>query len=96
METAQATTGETKMTYYISMTHEFYGNGASTIVDLMGADTFEGVAKFATRAEAEARIDEFDSTVYRQLHNESGRPALRVKTPSQLTPRQSAQVDGRG
>jgi hypothetical protein len=95
METARATKGETEMTYYISMTHEFYGNGASTVVDLMGADTFEGVAVFATRAEAEARIEEFDNTVYRRMHNECGRPALRVKTPSQLTMRQSAQAHGR-
>lgn len=87
--------GRTTLTYYISMTHEFYGNGASTRVELMGADTFEGVAVFATRAEAEAEIESFDSTVYRQMHNESGRPALRVKTPSQLTMRQRAQVDGR-
>ena len=83
------------MTYFISMTHEFYGNGASTQVDLLGADTFEGVAVFAARADAEARIDEFDSTVYRQMHNEGGRPALRVKTPSQLTARQRDQVDSR-
>ena len=96
METAQATTGETEMTYYISMTHEFYGRGTRALVDLMGADTFEGVAAFTTRAEAQAEIERFDNTVYRQLYNESGRPALRVKTPSQLTPRQSAQVDGRG
>ena len=83
------------MTYYISMTHEFYGHGgkgASTKVDLMGADTFEGVAEFASRADAEARIEEFDSTVYYTMHNETGRPSLRVKTPSQLTSRQAAQA----
>jgi hypothetical protein len=80
------------MTYYISMTHEFYGNGASTQVDLLGADSFEGVAVFATRADAQATIEEFDNTVYRQMHNESGRPALRVKTPSQLTARQRYQL----
>ena len=95
METARATTGETEMTYYISMTREFYGNGASTVVDLMGANTFQGVAVFATRAEAEAEIERFDGTVYRQMYNESGRPALRVKTPSQLTVRQAAQAHGR-
>ena len=83
------------MTYYISMTHEFYGNGASARVDLMGADTFEGVASFATRADAEARIEEFNNTVYRQMHNEFARPSLRVKTPSQLTARQLAQLEGR-
>ena len=77
------------MAYYISMTREFYGHGrkgASTQVDLMDADTFGGVAVFASRAEAEARIKEFDSTIYYQTHNESGRAALRVKTQSQLTP----------
>jgi len=83
------------MTYYISMTHEFYGNGARTQVDIMGADTFDEVAVFATRAEAEAEIERFDSAVYRQMYNESGRPALRVKTPSQLTMRQAAQAHGR-
>jgi len=83
------------MKYYISMTHEFYGNGASTVVDLMGANTFQGVAAFATRAEAEAEIERFDGTVYRQMHNECGRPTLRVKTTSQLTARQRAQVEGR-
>jgi len=82
---------ETKMTYYVSITHEFYGHGASRIVDILGADTFDGAEVFATRAEAEARIEEFDQTVYRTMYNETGRPALRVKTPSQLTPRQSAQ-----
>ena len=81
------------MTYYISMTHEFYGNGASTVVGLMGADSFEGVEQFATRAEAEARIEEFDNTVYYLRHNETGRPSLRVKTPSQLSARQQSQAD---
>jgi len=80
------------MKYYISMTHEFQCHGPTTIVDLMGADSFEGVAVFATRAAAEARIEEFDNTVYRQMHNEIGRPALRVKTPSQLTARQRGQA----
>jgi len=80
------------MTYYISMTHKFYGNGASTQVDLLGVDRFEGVEQFATRAEAEARIEEFDNTVYYLMHNEVGRPSLRVKTPSQLTARQQSQV----
>ena len=94
METAKATAGKIKMTYYISMTHEFYGYRSNTVVDLMGADTFDGVAVFATRAEAEARIEEFDNTVYRQKNNEIGRPDLRVKTPSQLTARQIDQVKG--
>ena len=80
------------MTYYISMTHEFYGNGASTQVDLMGAETLNGVAEFATRAAAEAKIEEFENSVYLQMHNESGRPELRVKTPSQLTARQRWQL----
>jgi hypothetical protein len=84
--------GETEMTYYISMTHEFYGTGEAARVDLMGADSLEGVAKFATRAAAEAMIAEFDNTVYRQMHNEIGRPTLRVKTPSQLTARQRYQA----
>ena len=83
------------MNYYISMTHEFYGQSTRALVDLMGADTLEGVAKFATRAEAQAEIERFDNTVYRQLYNESGRPALRVKTPSQLTMREAAQAHGR-
>ena len=81
------------MTYYISVTHQFYGNGASNVVDLMGADTFEGVEVFATRAEAEAEIERFDNTVYNQKHNESGRPALRVKTAGELTMRQLDQLD---
>jgi len=80
------------MTYYISMTHKFYGNGASTVVDLMGEDSWEGVEVFATRAGAEARIEEFDNTVYYLMNNEVGRPSLRVKTPSQLTARQQSQV----
>ena len=82
--------------YFISMTHQFYGNGASTVVDLMGGDSAEGAEEFATRAEAEAVIEEFDSTVYHALYNEIARPALRVKTLSQLTPRQAAQAEGRG
>ena len=81
------------MTYYISMSHDFYGNRPSTQVDLLGADSFEGVEQFATRAAADARIEEFDNTVYYQMHNEVGRPSLRVKTPSQLTARQQSQAD---
>ena len=80
------------MTYYISLTHEFNGNGARDRVDIMGADTFEGVEVFDSRAAAQARIEEFNSNVYRQMQNESGRPALRVKTPSQLTTRQRSQL----
>jgi len=87
------------MTYYISMTHKFYSNGAkwsgstpALQVGLMGADDFHGVNVFETRADAEARIDEFNNAVYLQMHNEIGRPALRVKTPSQLTDRQRDQL----
>ena len=87
--------GRDKMTYYISMTREFYGNGASTVVDLMGAHSMDGVAEFATRAEAEAEIERFDSVVYYTKHNETGRPSLRIKTPSQLTRRERLQADGR-
>ena len=80
------------MTYYISMTRNFYGCPSTTCVSLMGSDTFDGAKVFATRAAAEAEIERFDSTVYYQAHNEFGRASLRVKTPSQLTRRQADQV----
>jgi hypothetical protein len=80
------------MAYYISMKRYFNNRSATLIVDLLGANTSDGVASFATRADAASEIERFNSTVYCQSHKEVGRPALRIKTPSQLTAHQRAQI----
>lgn len=63
--------------YAIRMIREFYGprTEKSYVLD---DNSFDRRAEFATRAEAQAKVDELDSAIYYTAHNECGRADYRI------------------